>query len=138
MLAVRFMVQDRGAGPALWERITSPTFAHAPLDGEPALHHLIAGRRLQSASAFIADDDSDTDGGGGPSGGGGSSLRRAAGKEWEWGLFSAEDRSRFISIGPYMNAAVYSVTEACPLSRAYRLFRRYVTGLVTEGRDWSG
>ncbi len=116
MLAVRFLVQDRGGGPSLWDRITSPARSGVPLDGDPALHQLLAGRRLQSASAVSATgaacDDGEDGGGGG------------AGKEWEWGLFSGEDRARFVALGPYMNAAVHAVTESCPLSRAYRLFRR--------------
>ena len=114
MLAVRFIVQDRGCSAPLWDRITSPCLASVPLDGDPALHRLLAGRRFQSASAFSPDCPD-----GGPPG-------LECSKEWEWGLFSSEDRNRFISLGPYINAAAHTVTESCPLDRAYRLFRRYL------------
>jgi hypothetical protein len=126
LLAVRFVAQDRGAGPTLWDRITSPSLAGASLDGEPALHRVLAGRGLRSALAAALDDAGPLDPAAGPQSPGSGGLRWGGGKEWEWGLFSAEDRGRFMSLGPYMNAAAFTVTESCPLSRAYRLFRRCV------------
>lgn len=83
---------------SLWRRVTAASAQEVQLDGEQSMFELIEHRRRQ---AEMSDD-----------------------KEWEWGMFCAEDRSRYVNLAAYMNAACYSVHESCPLSKSYLLFRK--------------
>ena len=53
----------------------------------------------------------------------GRRCEEATAKEWEWGLYGEEDRSRLVNLAAYMNAACYSVQQGCTVARAYTLFR---------------
>ena len=68
-----------------------------PLVGDPEMYELIEYRRRRIEVATV--------------------------KEWEWGMFCEEDRSRLVNLASYMNAACYTVHEGCTVARAYSLFR---------------
>ena len=40
------------------------------------------------------------------------------GEAWEWAPFTDDDLARYVNLGPYMNAAALTVSEALPLSKA--------------------
>lgn len=109
ILGARFM-RDGGTPNSLWKRVTSPPSAwpssrangvgsrgDVPLVGDPEMYELIEYRRRRIEVASV--------------------------KEWEWGMFCEEDRSRLVNLASYMNGAAYSVHEGCTVARAYALFR---------------
>jgi len=98
LLAARFL-RDGGetADDSLWFRATSLTVKGVKVDGEKDMFELMLDRR--------------------------SAAEAGKEKEFEWGMFSVEDRARFVNLGAYMNAACFTVHEGCQMSRAYTLFR---------------
>mmetsp|Transcript_40539 Transcript_40539/g.63297 ORF Transcript_40539/g.63297 Transcript_40539/m.63297 type:complete len:872 (-) Transcript_40539:351-2966(-) len=99
ILATRF-VQNAGFGRSLWQRMTADNARDVELDGDLELYNQMETRRRI-----------------------GSHVCHSI-KEWEWALFSTEDRRKFINLGAYMNSACFTVSETTPLSRAYDLFQQ--------------
>ena len=104
ILGARFM-RDGGTPNSLWQRVTFPASAwppaatdgaspggdgrgQVPLVGDPEMYDLIEYRRRRVEVATV--------------------------KEWEWGMFCEEDRSRLVNLAAYMNAACYSVHQVVP------------------------
>jgi hypothetical protein len=128
ILGARFM-RDGGTPNSLWKRVTSPPSVwpsgaggagsggraeggrgvggDVPLVGDPEMYELIEYRRRRIEVATV--------------------------KEWEWGMFCEEDRSRLVNLASYMNAACYSVHEGCTVARAYSLFRSVIRVLCPAG-----
>mmetsp|Transcript_10131 Transcript_10131/g.23683 ORF Transcript_10131/g.23683 Transcript_10131/m.23683 type:complete len:987 (+) Transcript_10131:176-3136(+) len=98
LLAARFL-QDGGKGQPLWQCVTGARPGLVPLDGDPRLYAQMETRRRT-----------------------GSHVCHSI-KEWEWALFSKEDRGRYVNLGAYMNASCLAVAEDTPLSKAFALFQ---------------
>jgi CBS domain-containing protein len=95
ILSARY--QADGDDPnGLWHRVTAESPDDIKLDGDVELYELMASTNR---------------------------IGREGVSDWESTDFAAADLARLVNLGPYMNAACYTVAESCPLTRAFKLFR---------------
>mmetsp|Transcript_49459 Transcript_49459/g.155052 ORF Transcript_49459/g.155052 Transcript_49459/m.155052 type:complete len:946 (-) Transcript_49459:44-2881(-) len=99
LLSARFQ-RDAAKAQSMWQRITSERKEDLNLNGDKEMYIQMETSRLT-----------------------GTKISHSV-KDWEWALFTGSDRDRYINLGPYMNAAPYTVHETCLLNKAFDLFQQ--------------